>query len=225
MSLSSIYHRWRNRLATYRERLEFNGSGRRQYADYDQYLDHQVSKLNGHEVEFANRFERRTEKFRKRFATLKKDLDFQGPVLCLGARLGEEVLAFRNCGFTATGVDLNPGVGNPYVIKGDFHDLPFAANEFATAYSNVLDHVLDLDVFLEEAQRVTSGHIIFDITGGYEETGRIDPYGALIWPTNEELLKRINAVLGEPVYNVAHSPTHRCVAWKRPITKQEGRAS
>lgn len=214
MNLLSIYRRWRNRLATSKERCWFSGSGRRQYADYDQYIDHQVSKLDGHGAEFAERFERRMLKFMIRFTVLKQELNFQGPVLCLGARLGEEVLAFRNCGLEATGVDLNPGTDNPYVIKGDFHALPFAAKYFATAYSNVLDHVLDLDIFLAEAQRVTSGHIIFDLTGGYEETGRIDPYGALIWPTNDALLKRINAALGYPVYGVQHSPTHLCVAWR-----------
>ena len=46
-------------------------------------------------------------------------------MLCLGARLGTEVRALHNLGYFAIGIDLNPGVDNPYVLMGDFHKLVF----------------------------------------------------------------------------------------------------
>lgn len=39
-------------------------------------------------------------------------------VLCLGARLGGEVRAFKSHGATALGIDLNPGEGNMDVVAG-----------------------------------------------------------------------------------------------------------
>ena len=66
-------------------------------------------------------------------------------VLCLGARLGGEVRAFKSLGAVAVGIDLEPGRGNMDVVFGDFHDVPFAADSFDYAYSNVLDHIATCD--------------------------------------------------------------------------------
>ena len=75
-------------------------------------------------------------------------------VLCLGARLGGEVRAFKSLGAVAVGIDLEPGRGNMDVVFGDFHDVPFAADSFDYAYSNVLDHIYDLRRFGREVARV-----------------------------------------------------------------------
>ena len=64
-------------------------------------------------------------------------------VLCLGARLGGEVRAFKALGAVALGIDLNPGRSNMDVVAGDFHAIPFPDASFDYAYSNVLDHVFD----------------------------------------------------------------------------------
>ena len=80
---------------------------------------------------------------------------FQGrTVLCLGARLGGEVRAFKALGALAVGVDVEPGDGNMDVLVGDFEHLAFADASFDFAYSNVLDHVHDLRTFGSEACRV-----------------------------------------------------------------------
>ncbi len=76
-------------------------------------------------------------------------------VLCLGARTGEEVKAFRDLGFKNTkGIDLNPGPNNNYVEKGDFHNLTNKDNEIDTIYTNCLDHSFDLEKIINEINRV-----------------------------------------------------------------------
>ena len=82
-------------------------------------------------------------------------------VLCLGARLGGEVRAFKALGAVALGIDLNPGRSNMDVVAGDFHALPFPDASFDYAYSNVLDHVFDRDRFAAEACRVVKAGGLF----------------------------------------------------------------
>ena len=87
---------------------------------------------------------------------------FQGrSVLCLGARLGGEVRAFKALGALAVGVDVEPGNGNMDVLVGDFEHLAFADASFDFAYSNVLDHVHDLRIFGSEVCRVLKPGGIF----------------------------------------------------------------
>jgi SAM-dependent methyltransferase len=75
-------------------------------------------------------------------------------VLCLGARLGGEVRAFKSLGALAIGVDLEPGKDNMDVVVGDFENLAFPDATFSFAYSNVLDHLHNLHTFAAEACRV-----------------------------------------------------------------------
>jgi len=89
-------------------------------------------------------------------------------ILCLGARLGHEVVAFRKIGFEDTiGIDLAPGKHNPYVIKGDFHKMQkfFSKNIFDTVYSNSIDHAWNLRRLSKEINRVLKGEgrVIFEI--------------------------------------------------------------
>jgi ubiquinone/menaquinone biosynthesis C-methylase UbiE len=76
-------------------------------------------------------------------------------VLCLGARFGEEVIALRKMGYTDTvGLDLNPGKKSKYVIKGDFHHMPFKDNSFNSVYTNCIDHAWDIKSLFSEVDRV-----------------------------------------------------------------------
>lgn len=75
-------------------------------------------------------------------------------VLCLGARLGGEVRAFKSLGALAIGVDLEPGKDNMDVVVGDFENLAFADATFSFAYSNVLDHLHNIQKFGAEVCRV-----------------------------------------------------------------------
>ena len=69
----------------------------------------------------------------------------KSPILCIGARLGGEVRAFKKLGFTDTiGIDFNPGSNNPDVVFGDAMNLKYGNNSFRTIYTNILGHVLDL---------------------------------------------------------------------------------
>jgi ubiquinone/menaquinone biosynthesis C-methylase UbiE len=86
-------------------------------------------------------------------------------VICLGARLGGEVRAFKRLGALAIGVDVNPGERNEHVLYGDFHELNFNDSTFDFVFCNAIDHVLYLDVFLDECARVLKddGVIIFEV--------------------------------------------------------------
>ena len=80
----------------------------------------------------------------------------ESPVLCVGARLGAEVKAFRAAvpGLLSVGTDYNPGNRNPYVMWGDAHSLQFSPNSLAVLYTNVLDHIRNTSTFAREAHRV-----------------------------------------------------------------------
>ena len=90
--------------------------------------------------------------------------------LCIGARTGQEVQALINLGKEAVGIDLVPC--EPLVIEGDFHDLSFEDESFDFVFSNVFDHALYPDKFLQEINRVLSstGVAILHLqTGGFND--------------------------------------------------------
>jgi SAM-dependent methyltransferase len=149
------------------------GARRRNYRSYADYVRHQAAKLprnydaliehdHAYECIVYERYGRLTLKG----ATL----------LCLGARLGGETRAFTRLGALAIGVDLEPGPENPFVLPGDVHQLQFADGVFDYAFTNILDHVLDLEVFFEEVERVLrpDGRLIVELAdvgmGQYEVT-------------------------------------------------------
>ncbi len=132
----------------------------RRYKNYDKYLKHQAKKFD---VGFSKRIKKfmpehflnSVKSFEKRTNGFKNYIK-QGKILCLGARTGAEVVAFRNLGFPYTiGIDINPGKNNKYVIKGDFHNMSFEDNSFNTVYSNCIDHAWDLRKLSKEIYRVS----------------------------------------------------------------------
>ena len=82
-------------------------------------------------------------------------------IICLGARLGGEVRAFKSMGALAVGIDLNPGESSLDVLSGDFHDIAFPDESFDFGYSNVLDHIFDQDKFASEMARILKPGGIF----------------------------------------------------------------
>ena len=192
---------------------------RRAYATYEEYIRHQASKLDQEEAAIRRTSERRYEKMASRFAEIVKAAHLSGSVLCLGARLGEEVRAFRRAGMEALGVDLNPGADNPDCLYADFHHLPFRDDAFDGAYSNVLDHVLDMTRFMEETVRIVrpGGFIFFELTGGYSETGAVDPYGATLWPTNAALVKALLPYISDIILDRDEQSRSRRVIVFRPL--------
>lgn len=130
---------------------------------------------------YANYIERQKQKLSLKFNTIKrfdkeleeivyKDLNMKLPsdvsltgksVLCLGARLGGEVRAFKRMGSLTVGIDLNPGHGNQHVLQGDFHHLQWPDHVFDFAFSNVIGHIFSLEDFGKEVCRILKKDGIF----------------------------------------------------------------
>jgi len=128
---------------------------RRAYHSYQEYLDHQKRKtlnVKAGKCTELGPFERRVARFRALLEPLRQYFSHGRKVLCLGARRGEEVQAFRNMGCDAIGVDLV--AFEPLVIQADFHKLPFGAGTFDCAFSNSLDHAYDYSKLADEVWRI-----------------------------------------------------------------------
>ncbi len=132
---------------------------KRNYSNYQEYIEHQKEKWN-EMLKSKGGIDNITIikyrlKFFRRFSILPSMLDNNAVILCLGARQGTEVEVLRDIGFNnAYGLDLNPGVDNPWVFPGDFMNLKEKNNSIDFVYSNAIDHVFDIDIFLQECARV-----------------------------------------------------------------------
>ena len=153
------------------------GVRRRAYETYDQYLDHQREKL----ARLRDRIEPSDAEYEQilipRLGGIPVVASARGRLvtcLCLGARLGGEVRAFKHHGVLAIGVDLAPGEGNPHVLPGDFHALEFPDGVFEVVFTNALDHAWDLPRVAAEAWRVMrpGGSLILEI--GIDRIGRYE---------------------------------------------------
>ncbi len=168
---------------------------RRAYASYDEYLEHQVSKLD----QVAGRLRQNDgelfEEFKERFEGCP-ELAGARTVLCLAARLGAEVRALHALGYFAVGIDLNPGEDNPYVLKGDFHGLVFPDGTVDAIYCNSIDHVFDLSKMIAETRRVLSSGGIFlaEFEIGYEEGYTPGDFEAMHWRSADALIEQIKDI-------------------------------
>ena len=166
-----------------------NGSlSRRQYSSCEEYVSHQKAKLAKVAGRVRRRFDAEAMNFDKRFALVPELLPGTA-VLCLGARLGQEVKAFRERGHFAVGIDSNPGTENPYVVAGDFHAIPFPLKSADVVYTNALDHTFDLAALVQEIERVLKddGLFIADIIVGSGYTP--GAYEAMHWKRASDLAK------------------------------------
>lgn len=164
------------------------GEGRlvRSYAGYDDYVKHQSSKLKL--LDLTSYDESFGTELQRRFA---QDALAGTTVLCLAARRGTEVKAFRALGAFAVGIDVEPGVGNPFVLSGDFHHLDFPGHCVDVVYCNSFDHALDFPAVLAEIHRVLKpnvGRLITDVQLGSAQAGDFDEWAATSWPTVDHLI-------------------------------------
>jgi SAM-dependent methyltransferase len=148
-----------------------SGGRVRRYGSYDDYVRHQGGKLRRQHGELTAHDHNYEQVVFERYAALPLA---RCTVLCLGARLGGEVRAFTRLGALAIGVDIEPGQRNQFVVAGDVHRLQFADGVFDVAFTNILDHILDIEAFIQEAERVLKddGRLIVEIAdvdmGRYE---------------------------------------------------------
>ena len=177
---------------------ESNGLTIRKYngeKSYQNYLMHQKFKFDFYKKPLDDIFEDQTNVFFDNFKNIKTKYKDKKYTLCLGARTGAEVNAFRKLNFFSIGIDINYPKNSPYVIFGDFHNLQFPNESFDIVYSNCIDHTYDLNKFVNEAKRVCKkdGLIIFDLQKGKQD-GEQDNFGnfeALGWTNTDIIIKKI----------------------------------
>lgn len=126
---------------------------RREFSSYEEYVHQQGGKARGRREELLASLPAQTRGFSSLFVNARPHLK-DGPVLCLGARTGAEMVAFDRLGLTGSvGIDLHP-VGKG-VRAGDWHAMPeFADASFANVYTNSFDHCLYLDKACSEIRRI-----------------------------------------------------------------------
>lgn len=104
--------------------------------------------------------------------------------LCLGSRTGQEVVAFKELGIDDTiGIDLHEF--KPYTIKGDIHNISFDDNYFDLEFSNILDHSIYPEKFINEINRTLKpgGYFILHYQFGINQ----DKYTETIIKDHKEL--------------------------------------
>jgi SAM-dependent methyltransferase len=192
--------RFGSRSDLHASRWQFTGDfAHRNYRSYDEYVAQQAKKIE--DANFRRKLESLEDEqyqgFRRRFG-LAPEIVGHRTVLCLGARLGTEVRAFKDMDFFAVGIDLNPGGGNVHVLSGDFHRLAFADGTVDIVYTNVLDHAFDLEKVMGETRRVLSdrGIAFVEIIRGTDEGYLPQEYESIAWKTARGFADRLAEVGG-----------------------------
>jgi SAM-dependent methyltransferase len=171
----------------------------KKFKDYDAYVEKQGGKITYKLDHIVANNNARMKGFIKQFGPLVPFLRF-GKTLCLGARTGCEVRAFRSLGFKdSIGIDLHP-VGD-LVVQGDWHRIRFPVNDFSNVYCNALDHCFDYPRLINEIRRVLEpgGIFYFQVMlkmalsrvteMSVEDRMASRAYDAMFWDTEEDLIK------------------------------------
>lgn len=169
---------------------------RREFESYEAYVHAQGGKARGRREELLSSLPAQTIGFTQAFVHARPLLK-EGPVLCLGARTGAEMLAFERLGLKGSvGIDLHP-VGKG-VRAGDWHSMPeFADGSFANAYTNSFDHCLYLEKACAEVRRILQPGGRFYLMAsdkGVKDAARAEAWKesrkhneAIFWSAAEEL--------------------------------------
>ena len=133
---------------------------------YQAYLTHQKEKTLDpirRKKWLGKEWDLKLKGFRGLFRQYAELLAGCGRALCVGARTGQEVLALREMGVDAIGIDLVPC--EPLVIKGDMHQVPFDDESFGFVFSNSVDHAIYPERFASEVERVLrpGGHVLLQL--------------------------------------------------------------
>jgi len=119
---------------------------------YQEYIDYNVRKNSDpafREKLIKNR-QKKVAFFVDKFRKLGLGYEAKA-ILCLGARMGEEVEAFNVLGAEAIGLDLVPYP--PLVREGDMNNIALDST-FDVVYTNSFDHVYDIADWVVNVRRV-----------------------------------------------------------------------
>ncbi len=127
------------------------------HENYEDYINFQKQKTEDpvrREKWIGEEWDSKIQGFVEIFTSNQDIISHCKKALCIGARTGQEVVALKNLGLDAIGVDIveHP----PNVIKGDMHELPFPDGHFDLVFSNVYDHSLYPAKKAKEIERVLS---------------------------------------------------------------------
>lgn len=135
----------------------------KEYESYEKYIDHQKEKTLDtvrREKWLGQEWGLKINGFKQEFNKLSSFLTSDKKCLCLGARTGQEVVALKEMGINEViGIDIVPH--EPYVIKGDIHNLEFEDETFDFVYTNIIDHSIDPKKMVSEIERVLKNDGIF----------------------------------------------------------------
>lgn len=175
----------------------------KRYDSYEDYVEEQVATLVLREDYVRQKSERKLRDFLLDFIRFENHIPQDCKVLCLGARFGEEVKAFRKLGYDAIGIDLWANEGD-LVIKGDWNNLPFE-NEFDVIYTNSIDHAFDIAEMIQEIKKALKsvGKVIIALDQNHTHAAsnekikakfaNPDRYEAVLWNSDKDV---INAFVG-----------------------------
>jgi SAM-dependent methyltransferase len=164
------------------------------YATYQEYVDHQSSKTLDPKIReyFLQRWNTRLKWFHAKFRRTLKEVQFTRKhgkaALCLGARYGHEVQAFRDLNLDAEGIDLVPCP--PLVKAGDIHSLEYPDESQNIVFTNIFDHSYNPDAFLSEIDRVLvhGGFVIIHLAIAKST----DEFGVIEIETSKPIINRFH---------------------------------
>lgn len=132
------------------------------YNGTNHYEREQGSKIANKLEYLRSTSDKRMRDFRRRFVQYKPFMANWFHILCLGARLGEEVKVFKEIGFSNTvGIDLHPDKHSRYVVQGNWNKMHWDDNSFNCLYTNSIDHAWPIPLLVKEARRVLVNQGIF----------------------------------------------------------------
>ncbi len=178
------------------------GLKQREYASYEQYVQHQQSKFQYLDlVDYDVKYRRLLKERLAGAPFLKRGMN----VLCLGARQGTEVKAFHDLGCFAVGLDLNPGVKNLFVLHGDFHQVQFPSESVDVIFSNSFDHAFDPAKLMGEIKRLLKpgGKLVIEAIQGEAQETAPDHYASFWWQHVEDLVALLATHGFRPIQRVS----------------------
>ena len=142
----------------------------KEYNNYDEYICHQKEKTldpNRRKKWLNEEWNQKIIQFNDIFKPYieNKILIPKMKCICLGARTGQEVIALQkfDLDLDVIGIDIVPY--EPYVILGDIHNINFPNNSFDFIFTNIFDHSIYPNKFIEEIERILkpNGHVLMQL--------------------------------------------------------------